>query len=60
MFQKQTFCVSNGHSPQIRENGELLVRVSHISENGRFGKYSHSPKTASFARVLEFAKFAGE
>ena len=32
----------------------------HISENGCFGKYSHSPKMASFARVLKFAKFAGE
>ena len=37
-----------------------MANYSHISENGRFGEYSHSPKTASFARVLEFAKFAGE
>jgi hypothetical protein len=35
-------------------------RVSHISENSHFGEYLHSPKTASFARVLKFAKFAGE
>jgi hypothetical protein len=36
------------------------LHVSHISENGRFGGYSHSPKMANFWRVLEFAKFAAE
>jgi hypothetical protein len=35
-------------------------QVLHISENGHFGEYSHSPKTASFTRVLKFAKFARE
>ena len=35
-------------------------RVLHISENGPFGEYSHSPKTANFRRVLKFDKFAGE
>jgi hypothetical protein len=35
-------------------------RVSHISENGRFGEYSHSPKMVNFRGVLKFAKFAGE
>ena len=35
-------------------------RALHISKSGHFGEYSHSPKTANFWRVLEFAKFAPE
>ncbi len=35
-------------------------QVLRISKNGHFGEYSHLPKTASFAWVLEFAKFACE
>ncbi len=37
-----------------------FVEASHIFSKMAFGEYSHSPKTASFARVLEFAKFACE
>ncbi len=37
----------------------LSRRVTFFSKMA-FGEYSHSPKTASFARVLKFAKFACE
>ncbi len=35
-------------------------RVSHISKKVHFGECEYSPKTASFGRVLKFAKFALE
>jgi hypothetical protein len=40
------FEISNGHSPQIRENGELLVRMwrgeSHFSQKWRLANVGES------------------
>ncbi len=60
------FFLSNGHSPQIRENGELLVRMwrgeSHFSQKwhlanvGESGEYSVNFRKRPFWRVLALAK----
>jgi hypothetical protein len=56
--------VSNGHSPQIRENGELLVRMwrgeSHFSQKWRLANVGESGEylVNGLANVGEFGKSA--
>ncbi len=62
------FCVinlSNGHSPQIRENGELLVRMwqgdeSHFSQKWRLANVGESGEYSvnGLANVGEFGESA--
>jgi hypothetical protein len=67
MYESQTlfgFLLSNGHSPQIRENGKLLVRMwrgeSHFSQKWRLanvGEFGESAQHGS-ANVGEFGESA--
>jgi hypothetical protein len=56
--------LSNGHSPQIRENGELLLRMwrgeSHFSQKWRLENVSESDEYSvnSLANVGEFGESA--
>ena len=58
------FCLSNGHSPQIRENGELLVRMwrgeLHFSQKWRLANVGESGEYSvnGFANVGEFGESA--
>ena len=46
---KRVFKLSNGHSPQIRENGKLLVRM--------FRGESHYCQKGPLANVVEFGEY---
>jgi hypothetical protein len=67
MFDESGFNLSNGHSPQICQNGELLVRMcrgeSHFSqklakasvgESGEYHKWPHFGKCESGESVTAF------
>ncbi len=47
---KRVFKLSNGHSPQIRENGKLLVRMcwgeSHFSQKWPFANVGESNESS--------------
>jgi hypothetical protein len=54
------FCISNGHSPQIRQNGELLVQMcrgeSHFSQKSPLANVGESGESrqSRLANVGEF------
>jgi hypothetical protein len=58
------YFLSNGHSPQIRENGELLVRMwrgeSHFSQKWRLANVGESGEYSvnGLANVGEFGESA--
>jgi hypothetical protein len=59
---KKALLVSNGHSPQIRKNGELLVRMwrgeSHFSQKWRLANVGESGEYSvnGLANVGEFGE----